>query len=96
MLQGIFIYFSHSGVGEAAPGERCSAKNYLCWRESRGHLGQRAGGDGSMEGAAELLRGQSCPGHLSHRQGPVFFSGARKLDVDGRHHGTNRMGRTQV
>lgn len=49
-----------------------------------------------MEGPAELLWGQSSPGHLSDWQGAVLLSGARKPHVDGRHHGPNRMGRAEV
>lgn len=49
-----------------------------------------------MEGAIKRLWGQSRTGHFSHRQGAVFLCCSGKSDVDGRHHGTDRMGWAQV
>lgn len=82
--------------GEAPAGERCPAEDNLCWWKGRGHHGQRAGSNGGVEGASELLWSQSCSGYFSNWQGAVFLCGAWKPDVDGRHHGPNRMGWTSV
>lgn len=84
------------GAGEAAAGECCTAEDHLCWREGWGHYGERAGSDGGVEGAADLLRGQSCPGDLRDWQGAVLLGGAWKPHVDGRHHGPDRMGWAEV
>ena len=63
-------------AGEAAAGERGPAENHLCWGEGGGHHGERDGGDGGVEAAADLLRGQPGPGDLGDRQGAVLLGGA--------------------
>lgn len=83
-------------AGQAASRELYSAEDHLCRGEGGGHFRPRAGGDRGMEGAIKRLWGQSCPGHFSHRQGAVLLCCSGKSDVDGRHHGTDRMGWAQV
>lgn len=95
-IKPLSLPLSVLGAGEAVAGERCPVEDHLRWREGWGHHGQRARSNGGVEGAAELLWGQSRPGHFGNRQGAVLLSGAWKPDVDGRHHGPDRMGWAQV